>query len=152
MARCLVEELGADAGWRNAEGVTARERIEEEDDWPAVAAYLRERTGSGSNADSTNTADGDAAANGQAAGEAEDGARHPPPLPEGVKINVGTMEEPAGEEEAPDPEFRRRIEELAAREDFQGEEGQRELRNLIVEAVSGLTLEGQGREARRRVD
>jgi len=74
----------------------------------------------------------------------------PPPLPSGVQINVGTMS--AGEEgEAPDPEFRRRIEELAAREDFGGEESQRELRDLVSDAVSGLTHEGQGPVSRRRL-
>lgn len=143
VARCLVEELGADAARRNADGLTAADKIEAEDEWPLVAAYLRARAGGGDGA----AADGEGAVQGGQAG-----AQHPPPLPDGVKINVGTMEEPADEEQMPDPEFRRRIEELAAREDFRGEEGQRELRNLIVEAVSGLTLEGQGREARRRVE
>ena len=51
----------------------------------------------------------------------------------------------------PDPEFRRRIEELASRDDFQGDEGQRELRSLVSDAVSGLTSEGQGPAVRRRM-
>jgi hypothetical protein len=54
--------------------------------------------------------------------------------------------------DAPDPEFRRRIEELAARDDFQTEEGQRQLRELVTEVVSGMTSEQTDRSVRRRVD
>ena len=53
--------------------------------------------------------------------------------------------------EDPDPEVRRRIEALAARQDFEGEDGQRELRNLVEEVISGLGGEGQGAATRRRV-
>ncbi|KAF2088784.1 hypothetical protein K490DRAFT_38061 [Saccharata proteae CBS 121410] len=139
-ARCLVEELGADTGVRNLEGLTAEERIEGEGEWVLVGAYLRDVEGS--------------ANGGAASGANGDGLRHPPPLPNGLKINMNTVsEEEAGmDQEGADPEFRRRIEELAAREDFQTEAGQAELRALVREAVGGLAGEGQGREVRRRVE
>lgn len=54
--------------------------------------------------------------------------------------------------EAPDPELRRRIEELAAREDFQTEEGQKQLRELVQEVVAGMGAEEAGRSVRRRVE
>jgi len=47
-----------------------------------------------------------------------------------------------------DTEFRQRIEELASREDFQGEGGQRQLRELITEALRGEV--GQERDVRQR--
>jgi len=49
-----------------------------------------------------------------------------------------------------DESFRRRIEELASREDFSAEEGQRELRELVQDAMRDVGTEG--REVRRRVD
>lgn len=75
------------------------------------------------------------------------GIHAPPPLPEGVSVNIGTMV-PEEEGEVVDPEFRRRIEELAQREDFQGEDGQNALRELITEAIRGEV--GQGRDVRQR--
>jgi hypothetical protein len=132
MARSLVEEYGADWQLKNSEGKTAEERIaEEEGEDHEVVQYLRTlRAGGGS-------------ANGE--------VHPPPPLPGNVKVNVETMaEEDIGD--APDPEFRRRIEELAARDDFQTEEGQRQLRELVTEVVSGMTSEQTDRSVRRRVD
>ena len=74
----------------------------------------------------------------------------PPPLPNGVQVSIGTMQaNEVGEE--PDPEFRRRIEALAARQDFEGEDGQRELRSLVEDAIGGMSGEGQGAATRRRV-
>jgi hypothetical protein len=132
-----LSELGADVAWTNAEGMTAAEKIEGEGEFPLVAQFLRENT-TGSSRSSA------------AISSAENIAL--PPLPNGVKINIGTMDEPE-EEGAPDPEFRRRIEELAARDDFQTEEGQRQLRELVTEAVTGIRAgeeEEDGRDARRR--
>ena len=65
---------------------------------------------------------------------------------------MGLMEQ--GEEGGePDPEFRRRIEELASRQDFDGEESQRELRELVTQAITGISTEneGQGSATRRRL-
>lgn len=138
VARCLVEELRADWGIRNAEGKTAEEKIaEDEGEAHEVCQYLRGlRVG------------GEAASAGVVESE---GVHLLPPLPAGVKINVGTMEEEAAGE-APDPDIRRRIEELAARDDFQTEEGQRQLRDLVSEVVSGMGAEQAVRSVRRRVD
>ena len=136
-------ELGVQLDARNADGQTAAEKLADEDEQPEVAAYLREVSqGSGGQPEATSS-------NGAASGAQTNGAHPPPPLPDGVQVNVGTMapDEVGGE---PDPEFRRRIEELASREDFEGEEGQRELRNLISDAVSGMANEGQGPPASRR--
>ncbi|KJX94747.1 ankyrin repeat-containing protein [Zymoseptoria brevis] len=143
MAKELIE-LGTDVNLRNDEGQLATEKLDDPDEQPAVAAYLREAAGGGS------TAPADASeslSNGDSAGN-----NPPPPLPQGLQLNVGTMRAgDAGEE--PDPEFRRRIEELAARGDFDGEEGQRELRNLVMDAISGVTNDAQAPAAtRRRLD
>ena len=134
--------------WRikNSEGKTAEEKILEEEGENEVVEYLRSlREQSGDASISTTEA-------GQTQLEERNGGIHPPPpLPAGMQINIGTIEE-ADEASAPDPEFRRRIEELAAREDFQSEDGQRELRELVTQAVTGLGAEEAGRSVRRRVD
>ncbi|KAI9829141.1 MAG: hypothetical protein M1832_000164 [Thelocarpon impressellum] len=150
VARVLVEELGADVSIRNGDGLTAAENIARDGDWPLVAAYLRE-VGEGPTTHSDGAPDGAVGREGTAS-EATSGP--PPPLPPDVSINVGTMEEPSEAAGAVDPAFRRRIEELAAREDFQGEEGQQELRSLITEVVRGHVVGGDAgpREVRRRVE
>jgi ankyrin repeat protein len=137
VAKCLVEELGVDVSIRNEEGKTAEEKIgEEEGEAHEVYQYLKSvRTG------------GELAS----AGAVETAGVHPPPpLPQGVNINVGTMEEDAAD--APDPEIRRRIEELAARPDYDSEEVQRQLRELVQDVVTGIGAEDGGRSVRRRVD
>ncbi|KAI8936538.1 hypothetical protein NX059_006941 [Plenodomus lindquistii] len=138
VAKCLVEELHADTSIRNAEGKTAEEKIgEEEGETHEVYQYLRTlRTGSDAPVVSSVV-------------ETE-GVHPPPPLPDGVKINMGTMVEDAAD--APDPEIRRRIEELAARPDYDSESVQKELRELVHDVVSGMGKEDEGRSVRRRVD
>lgn len=144
-AKILVEELHADISVRGEEGKTAREKIEEDGDYPEVAVFLRIKE---LEAMSGNT---NGVVNGVSESPVVNGNRlqAPTPLPQGVSIDFGTMvPEDAGE--VVDPEFRRRIEELAQREDFQGDGGQQALRELITEAIRG-ELGGQ-REVRRRVD
>ena len=132
-ARTLIEDVGVDSGIRNEERKTAEEKIREEGDFVAVADYLRETRMRGGAA---------------ARREADVIVANPPPLPEGVRLSVGTMaDEPAGGEV--DEGFRRRIEELASKEDFGGEESQRELRELVKDAVREVG--GEEREVRRRV-
>lgn len=139
MAQQLLD-LGVDRERKNDEGVTAAEKLSDEDEQPEIAAFLKQDTTGGAPSASQNAA--------QTNGE-QNGVHPPPPLPEGLQLNVGTM--PAGEAgEEPDPEFRRRIEELAARPDFQTEAGQRELRELITDAVSGIANEGEAPAASRR--
>lgn len=137
-------EMGADLTKQNADGQTAAEKIADDEEFPLVAAFLREKvTELGGNANATN---------GVRNGTISE-SNHPPRLPNGVQVNIGTMQEPEGEPVNPD--FRRRIEELAARDDFQSEQGQRELRELVSEAVTGLREDaGQDERAatRRRTD
>lgn len=156
-AKCLVEELNADLTVRNEEGTSASEnaRANEEDGsgWAEVASYLESKIGGGTVQPSAVIGQDDGVSlAGEATGET-DGLHAPPPLPPNVKINMGTMQEvPLDGEDGPDPEFRRRIEELAAREDFQSEQGQRDLRDLVAQVVGGLSAESNGREVRRRVE
>jgi hypothetical protein len=137
VARCLVE-LNADTTLRNDDGQTAEEKIgQEEGEAHEVYQYLKSlRTGGEpQSAASVETA----------------GVHPPPPLPEGVNIEMGTMAEDAAGD-APDPEIRRRIEELAARPDYASEEVQRQLRELVQDVVGGMGAEQDGRSVRRRVD
>lgn len=118
-ARCLVEELGADVKIRGAEGLTAGEKIEGEADFPEVAAYLGAKDGTQAQSHSTE---------GEAPGSQG-------PLPEDLKVTVGTMDVERDVPDEVDPEFRRRIQELAGRDDFHTPEGQAELRKLVEDAV-----------------
>lgn len=130
----LLVKLGAKPDLKGMEKKTPRQKIEEEGEFPEVAAFLK-------------TVDGGE--------EFAPPAPSPPigqapPMPEGVRVNVGTMApEDVGVNDV-DDEFRRKIEELAARPDFQGEEGQAELRRLITEAIQG-TVEEE-REVRQRLE
>ncbi|KAK2626826.1 hypothetical protein QTJ16_004001 [Diplocarpon rosae] len=136
VAKVLVEELKADMKIIGAEGQNARERITEDNDYPEVAVYLRMKELEGqANGDNPST------------NIATNGTQPPPPLPDGMSIAFGTMTpEEAGE--VLDPEFRRRIEELAAQPDFQGEQGQGALRNLVTEALRRDL--GEERDVRQR--
>lgn len=124
-AKCLVEELGADVKVRGAEGLTAGEKIEGEGDFPLVAEYLRAKDGG--QTQSLSQSQGD-----QGVGGAE-GSQGP--LPEDLKFTVGTMDVERDVPDEVDPEFRRRIQELAGRDDFHTPEGQAELRKLVEDAV-----------------
>ena len=148
--------LGVSIEAKNNEGQTAAEKLDDEDEQPVVAAFLRQAAGGASVEEAASVvaqtggaADSGAALNGT---NGVDGVHAPPPLPGNVKVNVGTMD--AGEAgEEPDPEIRRRIEELAARPDFQTEQGQAELRQLVTEIISGFGgQDGQGSATRRRVE
>lgn len=139
-AQILVDELHCALGLRNDEGMTAEEKIRGEGEFVVVADHLTEvRRRRGSNG--TSGADGE--------GQQEEQRPSLPPLPPHVTVNVGTASEDEVPEEV-DPVFRAKIEELASREDFQDEEGQRRLKELVTEAVRGV--DGCGREVRRRAD
>lgn len=124
VVKALVEELNVDASLTNNDGQTAREKFIAEEEYPEIAAYL---------------SSGNAAV--------AELSRNPPPLPANVKVNIGTIAN-LGDNE-PDPEFRRRIEELAARDDFQSESSQAQLRELISDAVRGVSDDQQSRQRRR---
>ncbi|THV53976.1 hypothetical protein BGAL_0037g00200 [Botrytis galanthina] len=137
-AKLLVEELHANFTIRSAEdGCNARERIEAEGDYPEVAVYLRikELEAEGGLPASSGT---------------DPIVAHPPLVPEGLSVNIGTMNPDEDVGEVIDPEFKRRIDELAARDDFQTPAGQEELRKLITEAITGEV--GEGREVRQRTE
>jgi hypothetical protein len=140
-ARLLVEEFHADTSIKSADGKSAWERIEAEGDFPEVAAYLisREDIKRPSEHNTVNETTSQASIIGRA-----------PSLPEGLSIEIGTMAPEDIGDEVVDPEFKRRIDELAASSDFQGEEGQRQLRELITEAVRGQIVED--REVRQRTE
>ena len=159
IARTLIEELRADVNARNDSGQTAGEKIEAEEEFPLVAAYLREAAGRGSSggaasvvAQTGGAQDWSTAQAGTLDGADQSNGIHPPPMPQGMDVKIGTMAEPSAEDGEPDPEFRRRIEELAARDDFQSEEGQRQLRELVEDAIGGMGSSGQGNAQRRRMD
>lgn len=134
VARCLVEELGADINLRNNDGLVAQESIVNDGSFPLVAAYLEGLAGS--------------------VREANHLSRPPPPLPPNITIKYITMPEQTSSEDADviDPEFKRRIEELATRENFHSEEGQRELRALVTDAIRAVNVETQQKDLRRRLD
>ncbi|KAK4465197.1 ankyrin repeat domain-containing protein 53 [Cladorrhinum samala] len=134
-AKVLVEEFGLDHTIRDTEGLTAREALVRDGEWPKVIEYLSNLPGEEPNGASTN-------------GTAADSGL--PPAPEGLNVTVGQIDE-AEVGEQPDPEIRRRIEELAARPDFQTEEGQAALRELVREIVGGEGL-AEERNVRARQD
>jgi len=159
IARTLVEQLGVDLNARNEDGQTAEEKMEADEEWPLVAAYLRETVSLGSRGGAASVVaqtggahDSAAAQAGTLNGATSNGVPHPPRIPAGISdVRIGTMEEPSADQGEPDPEFRRRIEELAASDDFQTEEGQQRLRELVQDAVSGLHHD-QDRNVRQRQD
>lgn len=124
VAQCLVHELHIDLRIRNEDGMDALEKFESEQEFPEVADYLRARTSDGS------------MEGGAGAPTTPNGVHNPPALPPNVSINIGTGPDASGalDQEA-DPEFQRRIEELASGDNFHSAEGQRELRDLITDAV-----------------
>ncbi|KAF7562037.1 hypothetical protein G7046_g2082 [Stylonectria norvegica] len=123
-AKILVEELGADTKHRGSEGLTAREKIETDGDFPAIVAYLTK-------------IDQDSDLEATAASAIPEVI---PPPPEGMSVTVGTMDETQDIPAEFDPEFRRRIEELSRRDDFNTPQGQAELRKLVEDAVLGEGL------------
>lgn len=138
-AKVLVEELGADLMIKGSEGYSASQKIAEEGDFPDVAEYLRLKEveqvpnlSNGVNGEPVSIGNGI------------------PLVPEGLNISVGTMTPAEGADDEADPEFRRRIEELAQRDDFHSEEGQAALRQLVQDAIADQSL--ADRNVRRRQD
>ncbi|KAI4211163.1 MAG: hypothetical protein LQ351_006063 [Letrouitia transgressa] len=140
-AEFLVQELGVDVEAKNADGMTAEEKIRREGEFVAVSDYLRELRRRGGGGTGMSNVDGD--------GAYQEESERPPPLPPHVTMNMGTMEDEEGLGDA-DPVFRQRIEELAARGDFQDEGGQQKLREIVRDAVRGVEQES-ARDVRRRL-
>ncbi|KAM4066985.1 ankyrin repeats (many copies) domain-containing protein [Hirsutella rhossiliensis] len=135
-ARVLVEELSADVRHRSSEGLTAAGKIEAEGDFPAVAAYL---TGLGSST---------IEAGEPVATTAVPDIMNPPPI-EGMDFTLGTLDQTVDIPTEVDPEFRRRIEELAQRDDFNTPQGQSDLRKLVEDALMDQGL-GEERNVRSK--
>jgi len=133
IARCLVEELGTDINVQNNDGLVAQESIVNEGSFPLVAAYLEGLTGTGRKANQLSRL---------------------PTFPPNVTIKCSTMLEQTSSDDADliDLEFKRRIEELATRENFHSEEGQQELRTLVTDAIRAVNVDTQQRDMRRRLD
>lgn len=135
-AKVLVEDLGVNVHHRGVDGLTAMEKIESEGDFPSISAYLA----------SLDTSRPEEEAETAPNNPLEDAIQPPP---QGMRLTVGTID-PA--EEIPsdfDPEFRRRIEELAQRSDFDSPSGQADLRRLVQDAISDQQL-GDERSVRSR--
>jgi hypothetical protein len=143
-AKVLVEELHANILLTGNSGDTARERITEEGDFPQVAVYLRVKELE------AQVEAGTGGINDRSSSSSPRVVHAPPPLPDGVTVDIGTMApEDAGE--VVDPEFKRRIDELAAREDFQTPAGQQALRQLVMDAIRGENV-AEERNVRPRTE
>jgi hypothetical protein len=145
VVKCLVEELEADTTLPNKDGITPADKISEDGDgsWvPSVVEYLRLKS-------SPQTEESIAEQHAQADAFAVNGIlNRPQRLPENVQINIGVMQE-LPESAVADPEIKRRIEELAAKENLESGEAQEELRSLVTDIVSGMHS-SEDREAQRR--
>lgn len=141
IAKYLLEEIGVDPMIRNTEGENAEEKIRAEGDFVVVADYLKAARSVGLESHTN----GSLNANEEAA---EAVAERPAPLPPGIQLQVGSLEDEENLGEIEDPELKRRIDELASREDFQGEEAQRELRQLVTDALNGTVREQRDVRAR----
>ena len=162
IARVCLEELSADPYARNNDNQTVFDKLQEDGELPNVCAYIRQFTSGAAPSVAAQTAGANTSATAEA-GVVDAGASNsngvvpPPPLPHGVNINMGTMDEDevqaAGD---PDPEIKRRIEELAQRPDFESDETQAELRKLVTDALGGYSHEAasqqSGRDTKRRAE
>ncbi|KFA63932.1 hypothetical protein S40285_03780 [Stachybotrys chlorohalonatus IBT 40285] len=135
-AKVLVEELGVDIHHKGSEGLTARQKIELENEFPAVAAYLATLE----SLEQTPAPTADTSA-----------SQFLPPPPEGLPVTISTVDENEILPEVEDTEFRQRIEALAQRDDFDTPQGQFELRKLVEEALVGQGL-GDERSVRAKKD
>lgn len=143
-AQILTECLGADVTIPNVEGETAEEKILSEGEHPKIAAFLKEcRLRGGS--DHIQAATTSSASNNP--------LNSPKPLPPNVTFQLGTIDDDQSIQNPNevDQVFRQRIEELASRDDFQGEAGQQQLRELIKDAVISVGSDGNDRDVRRRL-
>ncbi|PHH92074.1 hypothetical protein CDD83_9100 [Cordyceps sp. RAO-2017] len=121
-AKVLVEELAADVRHTGSDGLTAADKIEADGDFPAVAAYLKTLESAG-RADHVSASVPDVAE----------------PSAQGIEFTLGTLDPTHDIPDEVDPEFRRRIEELAQK-DLNTPSGQADLRQLVEDAISNQGL------------
>ncbi|KAL8790591.1 MAG: hypothetical protein Q9195_006271 [Heterodermia aff. obscurata] len=149
-AQILIEDLGADIMIRNVEGHIAEERLFFEGEHPTVAAFMRK---SRLHNESTQMHQPGHEAVSPSSDPFGNNLHHPPPLPPNVTVNLESTEEEqliSARLEAV-PEFRQRIEELAARDDFRSDQGQRQLRGLVTDALRDMNADESERSVRRRL-
>lgn len=147
VAQVLVEELGIDMTIKNTDGLTAEQKILAEGDFLSVSDFLREKRAQ----KGVNPQGSEILADLSSTGPFN--LSDPPQLPCTLSVDVGTMdEESALEGTAVNPEYRRRIEELATRKDFQEEAGQTQLRELITDVIRDHRAENIERNVRQRLD
>ncbi|ERT01426.1 uncharacterized protein SPSK_07929 [Sporothrix schenckii 1099-18] len=166
-ARCLVEELGLDPSLRGDDGLTAAEKIAGEAEFPQVAEYLMglqsvlaaandvlkegelppPPEGMRVTMGAMPVATVETAEQGDGGESSNSGINNNDNGGEGSSANA--FDDALGGQ--PDPELRRRIEELAARPDFHTEQGQAALRQLVQDALLGQDLT-EDRNVRPRQD
>ncbi|KAL8377086.1 hypothetical protein RB595_007972 [Gaeumannomyces hyphopodioides] len=135
-ARVLVEELGLDPALKGGDGLTARQKLEADDEFPHIVEYLKGK---------------EAGTNGATVNGASASAGLPPP-PECLSVTMGTMPDPETEDvPPPNPELRRRIEEPAAHEFLISAEGLAQLRQFVEEVLAEMGL-AEERSVRPRQD
>lgn len=145
-AQILVEDLGIDMDVKNTEGLTAEQKILAEGDYLPIAVFLHEKRDQRGlelhNGENTTDISSSGLFN----------LTNPPQLPHNVRVGVRTLdEESVLEGSEVDSDFKRRIEELATREDFQGEAGQRQLRELVTDVVRDHQAKNVERDVRQRL-
>ncbi len=141
-AHLLIDELGADPKIPSEEGMTAEDKIRAEGEFTTVADFLKE----------SRLRDVSVAGHRPQESSPVSDADRPPPLPPNIKMHMGTLEDEGnlGDAAEADPDFRRRIEELAVREHFKGEEAQKQLRELITDVIRDAGRDE--REVRQRTE
>ncbi|EPQ64251.1 Bgt-3996 [Blumeria graminis f. sp. tritici] len=134
-SKILFEELHADLSITNREGQTAAAKITQEEEFPEVADYLK-------------TKEFEYLPDRVQLDDTSQQQNFLPPPPEGLSVNYGVI---APEElgEVVDQRFKMKIEELAARQDFEAEGGQQALRQLVTEAIRG-EIDNQERCVRQK--
>ena len=149
-AQILIEDLGADVMVRNVEGQIAEEKLFFDGEHPTIAAFMKK---SRLHNETTPMHQPGPEAVSPSNDPFSNNLHHLPPLPANVTVNLGAMEEgesTSAQLEA-DPEFRQRIEELAARNDFRSDQGQKQLRGLVTDALRDMSTNASERNVRRRV-
>ena len=152
-AQILIEDLGADVMVRNFEGHNAEERLFSEGEHLTIAAFIRESRLRNDSSQMHPPHDSDPVSDHPSSNDPfssdpfSNDLHHPPP---NVTVNVGTTEMASAQLEA-DAEFRQRIEELAARDDFRSDQGQKQLRGLVTDALRDLSTDESERNLRRRL-
>ncbi|KAG5925544.1 hypothetical protein E4U42_004186 [Claviceps africana] len=123
VAAILVEELGIDVHHKSADGLTAREKIASEGEFPLVVDYLGAIEVNGTDKQTQPLA-------------ADTAIRANSPLPPGVKLTLETVDATSDASVHIDAVLRRRIEELAQRDDFNSPSVQADLRRLVEDVIS----------------